>query len=176
MRPGEHEAVPTGDDRDGDGIAGAEDHGPDALNPVRPVDIPPSGPGARAAHDGDGLGDVCDPRPLQAGVTGSQARDPGELDGNGVHSGLAHCLFTANAGQSGQESDRQGDACGPCPDPPGPHVDGAGKCPRVDDSHRNGYVASYPMGTEETTVRGIPCYGHSNRKLLPRRAEDLVAQ
>ncbi len=54
--------------------------------------------------------------------------------------------------------------------------DSQGDTLRVDDFLWDGYVGSRQVGTVYTTVRGIMHYSFSNRKLLPRRAEDLVAQ
>jgi hypothetical protein len=54
--------------------------------------------------------------------------------------------------------------------------DSQGDTVRVDDFLWDGYVGSRQVGTVYTTVRGIMTYSFSNRKLLPRRAEDLVAQ
>src|SRR5690606_19237158 len=62
MRPGEFpQSLP--DDPDGDGI-GAGDLCPDVFDAPRPLD------GDRQADaDGDGLGDACDPCPLNAHTT-----------------------------------------------------------------------------------------------------------
>ena len=49
----------SNDDRDGDGIADANDNCPAVFNPVRPMDD-----GAQADSDGDGIGDACDESPL----------------------------------------------------------------------------------------------------------------
>ena len=48
-------------DRDGDGIADANDDCPAVFNPARPLDV-----GKQADVDGDGVGDACDSAPLDA--------------------------------------------------------------------------------------------------------------
>jgi hypothetical protein len=51
--------VPSPGDRDGDGVPDATDNCPTVFNPIRPLDN-----GAQADFDHDGLGDPCDPDPL----------------------------------------------------------------------------------------------------------------
>lgn len=60
-RPGEYAGGPSADDRDGDGVANAEDNCPTVFNPPRPLED-----GVQADADGDGEGDACDPCPLTA--------------------------------------------------------------------------------------------------------------
>ena len=101
-RPGEYEG-PTAADPDGDGIT-AGDNCPAVFNPVRPIDA-----GAQPDLDGDGLGDACDPDPL----------DP-DLDGDGVANPTDTCPFVSNTPQADTDSDGKGDACDACPMVPNP--------------------------------------------------------
>ena len=62
-RPNEYTGKLTSSDPDGDGIPNASiktDNCPYVFNPVRPVDN-----GKQPDFDGDGIGDVCDPKPLE---------------------------------------------------------------------------------------------------------------
>ncbi len=59
-RHGDYSGEITTDDLDGDGIPNNTDNCPTIFNPVRPLDS-----GLQADWDGDGLGDACDPTPLQ---------------------------------------------------------------------------------------------------------------
>jgi hypothetical protein len=54
-----YNGMPSGRDRDGDGIPDSADNCPATFNPVRPLDN-----GKQADADGDGAGDACDAAPL----------------------------------------------------------------------------------------------------------------
>jgi imidazolonepropionase-like amidohydrolase len=59
----------TATDKDGDGVADADDDCPAIFNPPRQLDNPGADGGAltkQADVDGDGFGDVCDAKPLDA--------------------------------------------------------------------------------------------------------------
>ena len=71
-RPGEYSGISETNDVDGDGIANSDDNCENLFNPVRPID------GERQADmDEDGVGDVCDPCPLDA--NSEDCRAPGEV-------------------------------------------------------------------------------------------------
>jgi Amidohydrolase family len=53
----------TASDPDGDGLTGTTDDCPGVFNPIRPMDGT-----TQADVDGDGVGDACDPKPLDATV------------------------------------------------------------------------------------------------------------
>ena len=57
-RPGLYDGQTSTSDRDGDGVADAEDSCPDLFNPPRPLDHD-----KQPDADGDGVGDACDPTP-----------------------------------------------------------------------------------------------------------------
>lgn len=63
-----YDGTVTGNDSDGDGLLNDRDNCPSVFNPIRPMDD-----GAQADTDGDGTGDVCDPCPLEVGVTDCEA-------------------------------------------------------------------------------------------------------
>ena len=56
-----YDGVAREGDEDGDGIEDAADNCPRVFNPVRPMDH-----GSQADADADGIGDPCDPSPLDA--------------------------------------------------------------------------------------------------------------
>ena len=60
-RPNEYTGITDPDDLDGDGIANGDDNCARIFNPVRPMDG-----SSQADFDSDGLGDLCDPCPLDA--------------------------------------------------------------------------------------------------------------
>jgi len=79
--------VPAHPDQDTDGIG-------------EPCDNCPSTPNAdQLDHDGDGLGDVCDP----------------DDDGDDVSDAADNCDFVPNANQADADSDGRGDLCDNCP-------------------------------------------------------------
>jgi cytosine/adenosine deaminase-related metal-dependent hydrolase len=120
FRPEEYDGVAE-NDRDGDGIADADDNCPGIFNPIRPMDGD-----AQSDVDGDGLGDVCDFCPTQGGVLDCGPIDPDDLDDDDIVNGSDNCPTAANAGQEDRDSDGIGDICDACPD--APNVGGAA-CP-----------------------------------------------
>ncbi len=108
-------------DRDGDGIPDDQDNCPDIFNPVRPLDG-----GEQADFDGDSVGDVCDPCPLEANVTTCASFNPSDSDNDGVPNEQDNCPDVANADQADRDNDGKGDACDTCPDDANP---GALGCP-----------------------------------------------
>jgi len=99
----------SADDKDGDGVADAQDNCPIFFNPIRPMDN-----GAQADTDKDGVGDVCDPCPLAAGTTSCAAPPAEDEDGDGRKDWLDNCPYVANADQADSDSDGKGDLCDPC--------------------------------------------------------------
>lgn len=114
-------------DMDKDGVANGSDNCPGVFNPIRPIDN-----GVQADYDNDGLGDVCDPCPLNANTTTCTAIDPNDRDGDGVPNGSDNCPFVANPPatpggmQDDADMDGKGDACDPCPNAANP---GNAGCP-----------------------------------------------
>ena len=60
-RQGEYTGIPTSADLDGDGLVNHSDNCPLIFNPVRPMDGD-----SQPDSDGDGIGDMCDIKPLHA--------------------------------------------------------------------------------------------------------------
>ena len=99
---------PTDADKDGDGIADAQDNCPTIFNPIRPMDN-----GKQADADGDGTGDACDPCPRDATNTCVRVTAT-DSDGDGVPDAIDNCPETANPEQADSDKDGRGDACESC--------------------------------------------------------------
>jgi cytosine/adenosine deaminase-related metal-dependent hydrolase len=108
-RPLEYDGVPSSDDRDGDGIANDGDLCPDVFDPLRPLDA-----GLPADADADGLGDACDPCPLDPDQHCREQRK-GDRDGDGVANGADVCPDVPDPGQDDADGDGRGDVCDFCP-------------------------------------------------------------
>lgn len=128
----------TADDPDGDGIT-VGDNCPTIFNPIRPVDE-----GAQADSDGDGVGDACDPCPLDADTTECASFDPLDRDRDGVREPNDNCPSVANPDQADADGDGKGDACDPCPMFANP---GAATCPVSIYTVKRGGFASGDMVT-----------------------------
>ena len=117
------------DDTDADGIPNDKDLCPTVFSPVRPLDgavkLDGSGDG-QADIDGDGVGDSCDPCPLDADTTTCKAFDPNDPDGDGKPSNEDNCPGLGNSDQKDTDNDGKGDVCDPCPEAANP---GAMGCP-----------------------------------------------
>ncbi len=123
-------------DMDHDGIANGSDNCVGVFNPIRPLNN-----GVQADGDGDGLGDACDPCPLNANTTTCTAVDPNDRDGDGVPTAIDNCPLVANpAPQADTDGDGKGDACDPCPNDANP---GAAGCPTTIYAIKNGTT---PLG------------------------------
>jgi len=109
-RPGEYDGSTGGTDRDGDGRPNASDNCPDIFNPVRPMDD-----GVQADFDDDGVGDVCDPCPLEADTEECEVPDPDDRDGDGISDVVDNCPLIGNPGQRDRDEDLIGDPCDLCP-------------------------------------------------------------
>lgn len=109
-RPGEYSGDITTDDPDGDGVL-AGDNCPRVFNPVRPMDA-----GKQPDADMDGVGDVCDPCPLDANTSTCTRPDPNDVDRDGVPMATDNCPTVANPNQADRDTDNIGDACDACPD------------------------------------------------------------
>jgi imidazolonepropionase-like amidohydrolase len=131
-------------DMDGDGIPNAMDNCARVFNPVRPVDNM-----RQADFDMDGLGDSCDPCPLNAGTTVCTAPDPNDRDADGTPNARDNCPDTPNPTQSDRDMDQRGDMCDPCPDTPNP---GTAACPATIYAIKNNTVA---VGSRVTVTGSI---------------------
>ena len=105
---GLYAGMSVADDRDGDGVADADDTCPAVFNPVRPVDG-----GHQADFDCDGEGDACDLTPLGADPDAQRESD---LDCDSVPDGSDNCPQADNLDQEDADGDGKGDACDACPD------------------------------------------------------------
>ncbi len=104
-----------GGDSDADGIANAQDNCPDVFNPIRPMDN-----GVQGNADGDLLGDVCDPCPLDKDTTTCTVFDANDRDADGKPNGQDNCPANANADQADADGDGKGDVCDACPNAANP--------------------------------------------------------
>ncbi|MFO0751649.1 MAG: amidohydrolase family protein, partial [Myxococcota bacterium] len=111
FRPGEFDGTTSANDPDGDNLVGVDDNCPDWFNAIRPMDG-----GKQPDTDGDGLGDVCDPCPLQANTTACESVNPDDIDGDSVLNDSDNCPSDANPGQEDRDHDNIGDLCDACPD------------------------------------------------------------
>ncbi len=102
--------VITDTDRDGDGIADAEDNCPDIFNPIRPLDND-----IQADHDQDGVGDVCDVCPMDADTSNCSVPNPNDRDGDGYENSEDNCPSDYNPGQEDDDNDEIGNLCDACP-------------------------------------------------------------
>jgi cytosine/adenosine deaminase-related metal-dependent hydrolase len=142
-RPGEYAPASRADDRDGDGIADADDLCPDVFDPVRPLDH-----GAQADYDADGIGDACDPCPLTSGSCPNVPRF--DHDADGVDDAHDDCPDQADPEQRDSDGDGQGDACDPCPAP----NPGLNPCPVKIPQLSNTDSPPIPLGTA-VLLRGV---------------------
>ena len=142
-RPGEYTGLPGELDGDGDGVLDDVDNCACLFNPIRPID----GAG-QPDLDGDGLGDVCDPDPL----------DP-DLDGDQVANLEDNCPFRPNDDQSDLDEDGRGDTCDLCPGEANP--DSPCTVFRIEDIQR-GVIAE---GTR-VTVQGVVTGENSNTFMI----------
>ncbi|PRP92342.1 hydroxydechloroatrazine ethylaminohydrolase [Enhygromyxa salina] len=103
---------PTAEDLDGDGIPNEVDNCPEVFNPVFNVPFPMWED--QPDSDLDGLGDVCDPCPSNAGEV-CEGPDPDDSDNDGVANDEDNCPLDPNADQADADDDGKGDACDDCP-------------------------------------------------------------
>lgn len=122
MGSNRYTGIATSEDPDGDGIPSAEgDNCPRVFNPIRPMDL-----GMQADTDEDGVGDACDPCPLDADTTTCSLPDPNDRDRDGIPNTTDNCPSIANADQLDTDEDGTGDLCDACPMAPNP---GGAGCP-----------------------------------------------
>lgn len=105
-----YDGMSLADDNDGDGILNGDDSCADIFNPKRPLDE-----GVQSDVDADGVGDVCDPCPLNPNTTDCQTFDPNDGDGDGTANLQDNCPDLANEDQADADQDGRGDVCDPCP-------------------------------------------------------------
>ena len=131
-----YSGTPSADDNDGDGIANATDKCADMFDPIRPVDG-----SAQGDADDDGVGDVCDPCPLDANTNTCTVVDPNDRDNDGVANDVDNCPDNPNQDQADGDMDDKGDVCDACPAEANP---GAAGCSASIYSIKNGTT---PVGT-----------------------------
>ena len=149
-RENEYNGV-TATDSDGDGVDDAQDNCPSVFNPVRPVDG-----GVQGNHDGDALGDVCDPCPLDADTETCSLPDPDDRDGDGVLNSEDNCPSISNPSQDDFDNDDKGDACDACWQDPNP---GASLCPISISEIKQGILMEGSRGQIEGVVTAVSTRG-----------------
>jgi cysteine-rich repeat protein len=137
--------VPAADDDDGDGLTNDVDNCVAVFNPIRPVDD-----GVQADFDMDGLGDACDPCPLNEDDANCPAYDAMDLDADGVSNMDDNCPLTPNGGQADGDNDDKGDVCDACPATSNP---GALACPTTIYAIKTGGVSG-SVALEDVLVTG----------------------
>lgn len=156
----------TAEDSDGDGILDAEDNCASIFNPIRPLDQ-----GAQADFDNDGLGDECDPCPLDADTTVCAPVNPNDRDRDMVVDTVDNCPGVPNADQQDRDDDGVGDACDRCPDAPNP---GGRACPGTIYEIKMGEVRSGT--TVAVTGSVVTAVGHAGFTMqVPADHPDYVA-
>ncbi|MBN1945281.1 MAG: thrombospondin type 3 repeat-containing protein [Bradymonadales bacterium] len=110
FRQGEFTGQVTETDSDADGIPNDQDNCPTIHNPLRPVDG-----WVQADYDRDGVGDVCDPCPLDANTTSCSLYHPTDQDHDGYTNTNDNCPLDYNPEQADSDGDGLGDECDLCP-------------------------------------------------------------
>lgn len=146
-------------DMDKDGVDNGTDNCPGIFNPVRPIDD-----GVQADYDHDGLGDVCDPCPLDANTTTCTAVDPNDRDGDGVPNGMDNCPFVPNPPptpggmQVDTDGDGKGDPCDSCPNDYNPGTTG---CPATIYAIKTGAAPlGSPVSLSNVLVTAVAASGY----------------
>jgi hypothetical protein len=138
----EYDGVPSDDDLDGDNLANADDNCPNVFNP--PLMLSDN---AMLDYDMDGVGDACDPCPLEAGDACAKL-DADDMDDDGVSNGADNCPRDANGDQADVDGDGHGDVCDSCAEPnPGPAL-----CPTTIPAIRNPMDPSHPMVNSPVSI------------------------
>jgi hypothetical protein len=124
----------TADDPDGDGLTGDQDNCATVFNPPMLLTA-----NADLDVDGDGLGDACDPCPLEDGDA-CMTFEADDIDDDGVPNGADNCPRVTNGDQADADDDGHGDACDSCAEPnPGPAL-----CPTTIPAIRNPMDPNHP--------------------------------
>lgn len=140
-----YSGMPGPTDNDGDGIQNDSDNCVAVFNPVRPVDN-----GAQGDFDGDGVGDACDPCPLDPDTSQCQPFDDNDLDSDGIENADDNCPRTPNTDQLDGDGDGKGDACDDCPATANP---GVLACPATIYDIKQGQING-EVGVEDALVTG----------------------
>jgi cytosine/adenosine deaminase-related metal-dependent hydrolase len=155
-RPNEYPAtLPPGcTDADRDGLfteigCTPLDKCPAVFSPIRAMDLV-NGQLEQPDHDGDGIGDVCDPCPLVSGTCTKP--NPDDLDGDGAMNGADNCPYLANPGQADSDNDGKGTACDPCTATGNP---GFSPCPQAINVVRDPSQPGHPATNAISRIDGL---------------------
>lgn len=140
----------TADDVDGDGIPNAMDNCECTFNPIRPMDY-----GEQADFDQDGLGDVCDPCPLDADNTACSTYNNDDRDNDGTANAADNCPNRANPDQADMDNDGIGDQCDACPAASNPN---GAPCPASVYAVKRGEVSG-DVAIDDVVVTAVGPFG-----------------
>ncbi|MBI4703618.1 MAG: DUF4215 domain-containing protein [Deltaproteobacteria bacterium] len=136
---------PAADDLDGDGVPNDVDNCPKVFNPVRPLDHL-----LQVDFDFDGVGDACDPCPLNPNTDECLPFDPNDVDADGVPNDKDNCPEVPDNDQLDDDGDGIGNVCDGCPKFANP---GGLACPTTIYAIKSAAVLG-PVALENALVTG----------------------